>query len=281
MFGKSIKMPNTMNPEIVKIEDDLKSTGLRHFYSAWSIINFCSDQEHARVHLLTCGKLLSEELDFGDMDEEVAQFFAMDGKVDTLLSKVLEDLRKQLFPKFAISKEEKKIIKYLITMILIGLMIFSIFKMLHRSEPSWIVEIFDNKNFMGNPKITSISGLNYFKGIDNEIFLKIENVSMKFYSCLVVYAEDKYLFELGSDDGSKLFIDNEMIIDNWGVHGNRVVNAERTILPGSYLLHLNYFQGEHSSSLFLRIGKGQDALSTHYKLLKIPERLGNGRYVCN
>jgi PA14 domain len=53
----------------------------------------------------------------------------------------------------------------------------------------------------------------------------------------------KYRFQLMSDDGSKLYIDEIQIISNDGVHPPRTMEAEVTLKRGSHPIRISYFQG--------------------------------------
>ena len=53
----------------------------------------------------------------------------------------------------------------------------------------------------------------------------------------------KYRFLLGSDDGSKLYIDNRRIIDNDGIHPIQYEEASITLKGGIHSIRISYFQG--------------------------------------
>ena len=52
-----------------------------------------------------------------------------------------------------------------------------------------------------------------------------------------------YTFRLISDDGSKLFIDGELVIDNDGIHGPGNIDGEATLAAGIHDVRVQYFQG--------------------------------------
>jgi hypothetical protein len=52
-----------------------------------------------------------------------------------------------------------------------------------------------------------------------------------------------YGFRLNSDDGSKLFVDSVLVIDNDGIHGPRSRTGEIYLSPGTYPIRVDYFQG--------------------------------------
>jgi fumarate reductase subunit D len=53
----------------------------------------------------------------------------------------------------------------------------------------------------------------------------------------------KYVFRLLSDDGSKLFIDGKLAIDNDGVHSSRSKSVELLLSDSVHTIKLQYFQG--------------------------------------
>jgi hypothetical protein len=70
----------------------------------------------------------------------------------------------------------------------------------------------------------------------------------------------EYRFELTSDDGSKLYIDGRMTIDNDGEHEPRTRTGAVTLAAGIHRIRVSYFQGRrYLVALVLRVaGPGQD-----------------------
>lgn len=58
-----------------------------------------------------------------------------------------------------------------------------------------------------------------------------------------------YRFELASDDGSRLWLDDELVIDNWGFHGSTTRSAELELSQGRHRIRIDFFQGEGGSEL--------------------------------
>ena len=52
-----------------------------------------------------------------------------------------------------------------------------------------------------------------------------------------------YNFRLLSDDGSKLYIDSNLVIDNDGTHAPKSVTGGIYLSPGAYPIRVDYFQG--------------------------------------
>jgi hypothetical protein len=53
----------------------------------------------------------------------------------------------------------------------------------------------------------------------------------------------RYRFRLTSDDGSKLFIDAKLVIDNDGTHSTRMREGSVSLSPGKHTIEVQYFQG--------------------------------------
>jgi hypothetical protein len=69
-----------------------------------------------------------------------------------------------------------------------------------------------------------------------------------------------YAFRLVSDDGAVLYIDNEKVVDNDGVHTVKDITASKALRAGRHALRLDYFQGKKGTvALQLQWGEG-DAL---------------------
>jgi alpha-L-fucosidase len=65
-----------------------------------------------------------------------------------------------------------------------------------------------------------------------------------------------YSFYLSSDDGSKLWIDNNLIIDNDGLHGDNEKQGMCALQKGYHLFKLAYFNGSGDAALQLRYRTG-------------------------
>lgn len=57
-----------------------------------------------------------------------------------------------------------------------------------------------------------------------------------------IFEEGNYKFTLTSDDGSRLFIDNELILDHWTDHGSSTKTIEKTLTAGSHPIKIEYYE---------------------------------------
>jgi len=64
-----------------------------------------------------------------------------------------------------------------------------------------------------------------------------------YYGKFYVTRPGEYSFELRSDDGSRLEIDDRVLIDLDGVHDVKTQSATTTLSVGWHSIHVPYFQG--------------------------------------
>ncbi len=65
--------------------------------------------------------------------------------------------------------------------------------------------------------------------------------AMKYYGYLKIDKEDIYTFSLGSDDGSMLYINDEVVVNNDGPHGPRTLRGQKALGKGYHPMVLYYF----------------------------------------
>ena len=82
---------------------------------------------------------------------------------------------------------------------------------------------------------------------------QVENYAVIFRGYLEIPEAGVYHLILGSDDGSRLFLDDRMLIDNDGTHPVQEVRAVRRLAKGLHPLRLEYFQGGFGAALSLRM----------------------------
>jgi hypothetical protein len=56
-----------------------------------------------------------------------------------------------------------------------------------------------------------------------------------------IIKEGKYTFSTTSDDGSRLWVNDRMIVDNWGLHGDREMNDVIELKAGWFDFKATHF----------------------------------------
>lgn len=79
-----------------------------------------------------------------------------------------------------------------------------------------------------------------------------QNFGLVFDGYLRIPETGIYTFYLASDDGSRLIIDKNILIENDGIHGNRTLSASVALEQGPHAMRILYFQGK--GGLYLRLG---------------------------
>lgn len=71
----------------------------------------------------------------------------------------------------------------------------------------------------------------------------IEHFAIRFRGELAIDAPGQYLFGLYSDDGSKLYIDGTLVVDNDGIHSAIGKQGSIKLSRGIHFVEIQYFQG--------------------------------------
>jgi hypothetical protein len=86
-----------------------------------------------------------------------------------------------------------------------------------------------------------------------------------------------YIFRLTSDDGSKLYIDKKLVIDNDGIHGPNSKLGTVELDDSKHSIRVEYFQGPASQialQLFATIGNDNEMIfsSDNFSFITPPEK---------
>jgi hypothetical protein len=95
------------------------------------------------------------------------------------------------------------------------------------------------------------SGKVYTLGLDKIIPNKDE-YALTFNGKIQIKKDGDYAFFIMSNDGSRLFIDDKLVIDHDGAHGADMEKTGKiTLKAGLHPIRLNYFQA--GGGMFLRV----------------------------
>jgi len=83
----------------------------------------------------------------------------------------------------------------------------------------------------------------------NQINTREDYFGLDIYGFIKVADAGDYSFYLSSDDGSKLFINNKIVIDNDGLHGNKEVEGKVFLESGKHLFKILYFEKSGGQNL--------------------------------
>ncbi|MEE9432591.1 MAG: family 78 glycoside hydrolase catalytic domain [Melioribacteraceae bacterium] len=98
-------------------------------------------------------------------------------------------------------------------------------------------------------KASSLGNVFQF-GLD-EIDLPVHNFALQFNSYIQIEKDGKYEFYTSSNDGSKLYIDDNMVVDNDGEHGPQQKSGIVYLKKGKHKIGVDFFQSGGSSTLLV------------------------------
>jgi hypothetical protein len=137
----------------------------------------------------------------------------------------------------------------------------------------WLGEYYEGKEFEGEVRTRYSRKLEFdwakaapFRGMPKDAW------SAVYTTCLQVDEEAEYRFRLTSDDGSRMYVNGEKLIENWGPHAPRTRSGKILLEPGSHELMVEYFESSHGAVLKLvaAIGEDGDHESISPKILRQP-----------
>ncbi|MEO8413952.1 MAG: glycoside hydrolase family 97 catalytic domain-containing protein, partial [Ginsengibacter sp.] len=130
-----------------------------------------------------------------------------------------------------------------------------------QTSPGLIASLFEGRWKM-MPDFTKLSGgKTMVAGIPDLELLQApkEYYAVQFSGFIKVPATAIYSFSVLSDDGSQLFIDDGLAVDNNGCHGDLEKSGEKALAAGLHHFRLNYFQNGSGQSLKVYIkGPGME-----------------------
>ncbi len=131
-----------------------------------------------------------------------------------------------------------------------------------REEPTgpWYAE-YSTRHIRGKPIVRRDDDVSFDWRVGPPVVdIGIDRFSATWYTCLALEAATKVTFELTSDDGSRLFVDGESTIDNWGVHTKKTEVATIELDGGVHALRVDYFDDHGEASIRLRAAFDDDPM---------------------
>jgi outer membrane protein OmpA-like peptidoglycan-associated protein len=92
---------------------------------------------------------------------------------------------------------------------------------------------------------------------------RFEWFALDYQGSIYISRAGSYHFRLGSDDGSKLYLDDKVVIDLDGVHGWSGQEGDATLAQGDHKFRLSFFQGPRTElglQLFVTPPGGEEKL---------------------
>jgi hexosaminidase len=105
--------------------------------------------------------------------------------------------------------------------------------------------------------IQSLDDISTLNEIGSSVVQKIEipanvpedHFALVFEGYINVLANGIYTFYTESDDGSRLFINHQLVIDNDGIHAPQQINGKAALKKGFHRLRIEFFEGNYGQVL--------------------------------
>ncbi len=120
--------------------------------------------------------------------------------------------------------------------------------------PRWRAAYFSGTTLVGDPHLQADRAIDFkWVGRRPRIDMAPSNFSVRWDSCLELEAARVVDFTLGSDDGSRLFIDGQQVVDLWSEHGFQERTVERRLQPGPHAVRVDYYQAVGDAEVHLQV----------------------------
>ncbi|MGD8453138.1 MAG: PA14 domain-containing protein [Phycisphaerae bacterium] len=113
-----------------------------------------------------------------------------------------------------------------------------------------------------------------FEGGPADPRLPPDEFSYRFDGLLPVEVAGPYTFELTSDDGSRLYIDDELVVDHWGHHGLEPRTATVKLDAGLHRVHIDYYELDGWAGIRLRAAGPDGVLTYDLPVRRLPRGIG-------
>ena len=116
-----------------------------------------------------------------------------------------------------------------------------------QGKPGLRGEYFANQEFRGTPALTRIDpGVNFdWGGGAPDPSLPADHFSVRWTGTLVPEESGEFRISIRSDDGSRLYVNGELFIDNWGLHAGVTKGRAITLTKGTPVdIRLEYFESD-------------------------------------
>ena len=116
------------------------------------------------------------------------------------------------------------------------------------SDPTWQASYYNNRSLSGSPAMQrSDADINFDWGSGSPgSGIAGDNFSVR-WSKYIDVSGGTYRFTTTSDDGTRVYVDNQRIIDDWNVHAPTTRTADKSLAAGHHLVVVEYFEAEQGA----------------------------------
>ncbi len=137
-------------------------------------------------------------------------------------------------------------------------------------EPGLKGEYFNNQDLEGSPALVRTDRLVAFDWGEGSYSANgpVDHFSARWSGYFIPKTSDDYKFYTSSDDGVRLFIDDQPVIDDWQRHAETLNSCTRHLEGGhAYKIRLEYFEAVGSASVSLGVASAREFVGRETKAL--------------
>lgn len=108
----------------------------------------------------------------------------------------------------------------------------------------WYAEYFNNKNLAGRPLVTrNESNLDFNWGYGSPVpdIVNVDDFSARWTATFTGLEASRYRFTVKSDDGVRVYLNDQIVIDNWTNHAVEINVADVNIKAGANKFQIEYY----------------------------------------
>ena len=111
------------------------------------------------------------------------------------------------------------------------------------SDPNWQAQYWNNMGLSGEPALTRTDTDINFNWGNGAPWPEInsDQFSARWTRYIYFPTDGVYRFTLTSDDGSRFFLDDQLIVDGWYDHATKTFVVDRNLRAGHHLLRVEYY----------------------------------------
>jgi len=124
-------------------------------------------------------------------------------------------------------------------------------------EGEWYAEYYNNRDQIGSPVVTRREyEIDFTWKKEPAPGVYMDDFSVVFTRTADFPTLDNYIFTLEVDDGAQVWVDNQLVINEWRFGKLRTVRGYRVIDSNEYLVKVRYFDGNGPARIKLSWGPG-------------------------
>ncbi|MEM9073404.1 MAG: PA14 domain-containing protein [Myxococcota bacterium] len=134
------------------------------------------------------------------------------------------------------------------------LIVLEIQRRIELANAPWTVQYWENESFEGSPT-TEVGWQDISHDWQSQgPFDESDGFSLRMDTCIHVPEAQAVEFTVASDDGSRVFVNGERVVNNWGMHGVRSRSGTAELEAGKHLVRVEYFERGGGASLRFSMG---------------------------